>query len=663
MKSKTGLKLLLRAAMCAFIAVPVALAALAGFVSVSAFSSKFTSDNAGGAALSQISGVSAIVGEYANTLASVAALESVKQTAGKNYAYSKEAAAYISVYAENGYNVLDIIITDADGNVNAGVTDIKTGDKFFDTANLSADGGVSDIFPNKSEYDNKNVFYCSKAVYDGEAVAGYVVLVADVKGIADYLAGTNVMNGKGSLVIFDADGNTVNAGGKEAARLGELSGVVRGRVDNYKNKQLSMGAGESYEKFETGGNFGGCGYIAGTKWKWLSLYPASAASSLTLSVFLFSSAAAAAVCLVNVVVMIASTRSLTRPLRKMIDKMRIIKDGDLTERFETTGRSEFVRMAETFNVMLDEVMLSEGLHRTISEISDNMLFEWDFTKEIMYISENFKNTFDITASGAKLLNGKFLDSQMDDENTEKYRRDINRLLQKKDSIGSEYEIMTKNGKNLWISLRAHCVTDRLGELVRVLGVITNIDNEKKLNLQLAEKASYDFLSGLYNRSTFERELDAELGRSANKKLAILFIDIDDFKFINDRFNHTIGDEAIKFVSEKLKKRVEESGFAGRFGGDEFVLCIRNQDMIEDIEQTSMDIIDELYDGYYSDMAGTQMNVRVSIGIALCPDHSSNGKTLVAQADEAMYFVKKNGKSNYHYFDPEDSNIIDMMHHV
>jgi diguanylate cyclase (GGDEF)-like protein len=93
------------------------------------------------------------------------------------------------------------------------------------------------------------------------------------------------------------------------------------------------------------------------------------------------------------------------------------------------------------------------------------------------------------------------------------------------------------------------------------------------------------------------------------------------------------------------------------------MCITQPDQIEEIEQLCMDIIDELYEGYFCEEADTQMNIRVSIGITLCPEHSSNCKDLVAYADEAMYFVKKNGKSNYHYFDPEDSNIIDMIHHT
>jgi diguanylate cyclase (GGDEF)-like protein/PAS domain S-box-containing protein len=310
--------------------------------------------------------------------------------------------------------------------------------------------------------------------------------------------------------------------------------------------------------------------------------------------------------------------------------------------------------------MLDEVSFSEGLHRTISDISDNMLFEYDFTKESMFISNNFSDTFEINTREAKLTNGKFIDSLMEQDNADKYKGDMNRLLKRLDSVGGEYEVTAKSGSKIWVSMRAHCVTSRLGELIRVLGVITNIDNEKKLNIQLAEKATYDFLSGLYNRNTFETMLEEEISHNPNQRTAVLFVDIDDFKFINDRFNHIVGDEAIKFTSSKLKNVVEKSGFAGRFGGDEFVLCINNPEQLEDLEQLSMDIIDELYEGYFCELANTQMNIRVSIGIALIPDTTNDSKTLVAQADEAMYFVKKNGKSNYHVFDPEDSNIIGLL---
>ena len=305
--------------------------------------------------------------------------------------------------------------------------------------------------------------------------------------------------------------------------------------------------------------------------------------------------------------------------------------------------------------MLDDVSMSEELHRTISDISDNMLFEWDFHKETMYVSDNFKEKFDIDPSEAQLANGKFLDKIMTEDYAEIYKRDISTLLKNRTGHSGEYQMTTKNGSLLWFSIRALCVTDRLGEPLRVIGVVTDIDSEKKLELQLSERASYDFLSQLYNRNTFIRNLTAEIDRRGTKRVAALFIDVDDFKFINDRYGHTIGDEVIRFVADTIRTKVDDrGGFAGRFGGDEFVLCFTNQDDIANIENISMDIINELYEGYTTADGAMHIDVKASIGVAFCPEHTEDVNELLSFADTAMYFVKKNGKTNYHIYIPEDS---------
>jgi PAS domain S-box/diguanylate cyclase (GGDEF) domain len=313
-------------------------------------------------------------------------------------------------------------------------------------------------------------------------------------------------------------------------------------------------------------------------------------------------------------------------------------------------------MSAVFNEMMDESLMSEELHRTISDISDNMLFEWDFAKESMFVSDNFKEKIGLNLNGATLNNGKFLDSLMDEDDSEKYKRDMNTLFKEKGDVGGEYKIKAASGQEIWISMRARCVTDRLGEVLRVIGVLTDITSEKNATLKLAERASFDFLSQLYNRNTFEREFASELERSVGKKVAALFIDVDDFKFINDRYSHAVGDEVIRFVADVIKSKTGETGFAGRFGGDEFVLCISDPKLVENVEVLSMDIIDDLYAGYYSQSVDTTLNIKASIGIAIYPDHSTDGKELVGCADAAMYFVKKNGKANYHIFVPEDNQL-------
>ena len=337
--------------------------------------------------------------------------------------------------------------------------------------------------------------------------------------------------------------------------------------------------------------------------------------------------------------------------------MKEINSGNHSERINTAGMGkEFAAMSDVFNTMMDESLMSEELHKTVSDLSDNMLFEWDFAKESMFVSDNFKAKIKLDLSGATLNNGKFLDSLMDEDDSEKYKRDMNTLFKEKGDIGNEYKLKLEDEKEIWVSMRARCVTDRLGEVLRVIGVLTDITSEKNATLKLAERASFDFLSQLYNRNTFEREFAAELERSVGKKVAALFIDVDDFKFINDRYSHAVGDETIRFVADTIKARTGETGFAGRFGGDEFVLCISDPKLVENVEVLSMDIIDDLYAGYFSKSVNTTLNIKASIGIAIYPDHSKDGKELVGCADAAMYFVKKNGKANYHIYEPSDSAL-------
>ena len=187
----------------------------------------------------------------------------------------------------------------------------------------------------------------------------------------------------------------------------------------------------------------------------------------------------------------------------------------------------------------------------------------------------------------------------------------------------------------------------MGYTVTLLVVYLNI---------LDQRITIDPLTQVYNREQMVRYLSHKL-RSAGKdsSLFLLMLDADNFKHINDRYGHTIGDEVIRFVADTIRTKVDDrGGFAGRFGGDEFVLCFTNPDDIANIENISMDIINELYEGYTTADGAMHIDVKASIGVAFCPEHTEDVNELLSFADTAMYFVKKNGKTNYHIYIPEDS---------
>lgn len=460
-----------------------------------------------------------------------------------------------------------------------------------------------------------------------------------------------IVDSKGSALGF-ADSDVVRqseipySGVK--AQIGEVAGVVKNNTSNYTS-------------FDAHDYIGTYGNVENSQWKWFCIYPNSEITSLYMSTYIISLVVTLILAGASIATMVVVSHRAFAPMNDMIAKMELLNAGELDTRFDIKGNNEFSHMSETFNDLIDEVVISEELHRTISEISNNILFEWDFHKEVMYVSDNFLELFDVNIDQSTLLNGKFIDSIMEKEDADKYKQAMNKLFKSKDSTANEYRLVTKQGPSIWVSVRAQCVCDRFGELLRIIGVITNIDAEKKLTLQLSERASYDFLSQLYNRNTFLREFRTELERSATRKIGIVFIDVDDFKLINDRYGHSVGDEIIKYVSSVIKEQTGDTGFAGRFGGDEFIICITNQAAVAGIEKMVTKLIDIFNEGYYSESSDVNIKIKISIGIAKAPEHGRDPETLIAEADEAMYFVKKNGKSNFHVYNPNDSNLVDVMH--
>ncbi len=572
------------------------------------------------------------------------------------------AESILAAVANANPDLLDVIVINSSGTVVASAKGTNEGGTFehFDET-LSPVSGIRTW----SSYDNAQAFYVSKEIFENPTgltgSLGHVCAIVSVgadSGIAKALGGTFL--GNGHMIAFDTDGNIINYNGDMTVTAADAG--VKQKLDEIFSLTNNVNT-TSVKQEVIDGKMGGYTYRSGiipqiTTWRWAGVVDSSVFGSFAMTTNLICWGVIVVACALASLFAWIIVDRFTANMSEMLRTMDAISEEEngYDIRFKIKSRrSELGRIKEAFNDMLDEVIMSEERHRTIAELSDNMLFEWDFHKENMYVSPNTLAKFDIDTSAATLSNGRFIDALMRAEDSEKYKRDISQLLRDKNGYSAEYQLTAKSGAVIWISLRAVCITDRLGEPLRVIGVMTDIDNEKKAELQLSERASFDFLSQLYNRNTFTRTLTAELERRNGKKLALLFIDVDDFKFINDRYGHTIGDEVIKYVADTIRVKVDDrGGFAGRFGGDEFVLCFTDQEDIENIENISMDIINELYVGYTTADGGMTINVKASIGIALCPEHSEDVNELLTFSDTAMYFVKKNGKTNYHMYCPEDT---------
>lgn len=661
------LKIVLTAVMLVFAIVPAVIVGAIGTFSVMGYERSAKDNTLQRVGESKSAGIKQAFKSYSSIVGAIAKSEAAVDVAHGMGSADAELEAAVAADPD----ILDMMILDDSGTVIEAVNGSEGG--VFENLPMNDQGVIN--MPSVSEMLNWTSYGDAIFVADpipsdnASGEAGYVVAIVSAgpdSAVMKALSGQFVNLSGASFMIVDKNGVAVNY-----KQSGSINKEFAGSALQSDIAQFFDTSNSGYSDLKNSkdiksikGSAGGSTYfvgLAGTdvmNWRWVASADNAAFSQFSTTTNLLGWVVVVASA---VVFSIASLLVIGRFLGNMNGMLKTMTEiseaeGSTDIRFKVTNRrSELGEIQTSFNELLDEVFLSEERHRTIAELSDNMLFEWDFHKERMYASKNMLAKFDIDTDSATLSNGKFIDSLMSQDDSEKYKRDMNGLLKNKSGYSAEYQLKTKSGAVIWVSLRAVCITDRLGEPLRVIGVMTDIDNEKKLELQLSERASYDFLSQLYNRNTFIRNLTSEIERRGTKRVAVSFIDVDDFKFINDRYGHTIGDEVIRFVADTIRTKVDDrGGFAGRFGGDEFVLCFTNQDDIANIENISMDIINELYEGYTTADGAMHIDVKASIGVAFCPEHTEDVNELLSFADTAMYFVKKNGKTNYHIYIPEDS---------
>ncbi|WP_454870340.1 diguanylate cyclase domain-containing protein [Pseudomonas lini] len=173
--------------------------------------------------------------------------------------------------------------------------------------------------------------------------------------------------------------------------------------------------------------------------------------------------------------------------------------------------------------------------------------------------------------------------------------------------------------------------------------------------QLNQLAYHDPVTGLYNRHYFKEKLETavtEVMRYATS-CAVLFIDLDDFKIVNDTLGHETGDSLLILVAERLRDTLRSNDVVCRIGGDEFAVILENGVSAAQAKRVASNIVAALSSPFV--VGGRQIGVGASLGISLCPDHASDTASLLRNADIAMYRAKGNGKNNYHLYEHAKEN--------
>jgi diguanylate cyclase (GGDEF)-like protein len=209
----------------------------------------------------------------------------------------------------------------------------------------------------------------------------------------------------------------------------------------------------------------------------------------------------------------------------------------------------------------------------------------------------------------------------------------------------------KNGEIYpeWLSISV--VKNARGEVINYIAIFSDITKRKEAEQRIEFLAHYDSLTRLPNRALFADRLKRALviANRNEKKAALLFLDLDRFKDINDTLGHLAGDLLLQSVAERVRSCVRESDTICRLGGDEFMILLEDINGRDDVEGVAQKIISVMSGPHQ--LGEHQITVTFSIGAALYPDDAGDDETLIQQADRAMYRAKEGGRNNFQFFAP------------
>jgi diguanylate cyclase (GGDEF)-like protein/PAS domain S-box-containing protein len=213
----------------------------------------------------------------------------------------------------------------------------------------------------------------------------------------------------------------------------------------------------------------------------------------------------------------------------------------------------------------------------------------------------------------------------------------------------ETQRLAKTGSVLDVSLSVSPIKDASGHIAGASAIARDITQRKAAEKQVQFLAYYDALTGLPNRTLLQDRLSKALAsaRRQKGKVALLVLDLDEFKTINDSLGHSVGDPVLKEVAERLKKWSREQDTVARVGGDEFLIVLTAVKEVADAAVAAKRLMDTITAEFV--VQGHSLGISCSVGISIFPEHGRDGETLIKNADAAMYCAKEIGRNNFRFF--------------
>jgi len=345
---------------------------------------------------------------------------------------------------------------------------------------------------------------------------------------------------------------------------------------------------------------------------------------------------------------------ITRPLRELSADAVLLGKGRFEHRSRVRTGSEIGLLAGTFNQMAatlqERIAAGRRSEERLSlalEGSEQALFDWDIAANRIYYS----------AKASELRGGPAAEAEIAPEEMRAFVHpdDIDGLLAGlQAAVGgeagvyrAEFRVRGAGGAWVWLRSRGRVVErDADGRALRLVGTDADITRSKATEDELRQRAEFDDLTGLPNRALFNDRIAGALARAqrAGTPVALLFVDIDHFKLVNDTRGHAVGDELLKIAATRLSETVRASDTVARLAGDEFTVILEGLASLAEAQAVAAKLVEALRAPMR--IGGIPVGVSASIGVAMLERGEHDATPLLRRADEALYEAKRRGRDRY-----------------
>jgi len=365
-------------------------------------------------------------------------------------------------------------------------------------------------------------------------------------------------------------------------------------------------------------------------------------------------------------------RSVTVPIEKMVHATRALASGDLNHMVPTDDRTEFGELAHHFNTMCetlrtnyDRLLLeveerrqaeaalleSEERYALAASGANDGLWDLDLKTNSIYYSYRWKSMLGYSEDEISTGLDEWLHRVHDLDREQVEARLTAHINGKNPHFECEYRIYHKDKSIRWMLARGLAVRDEKGGAYRMAGSQTDITVRKSVEEQLVHDAFHDAMTNLPNRALFLDRLQHVInsaGRHRGYSYAVLFTDLDRFKFINDSLGHDVGDKLLVEIGSRLHGCLRPGDTVARLGGDEFAMILEDITDLKEAEVIAKRILDTV--SLPVEIEGHELFISQSIGITCNSDRYQDPEEILRDADIAMYQAKAKGGNCYVFFD-------------